>query len=250
MSFRYYEGRLAGAEREAYRAIRISLQSCAKSFSAPRIDTRRLGEIFNMIKLDDPFIFHADALSFRAPAEASHVTVTPRYSMKKQEYEATKATVEKRISRIMADAEGLSPLKAEKYIHDYIIKNVRYDKLKKAYSHEVTGSLCHGIGVCEGMSKTFKLLCDASGIECIVATGIGVPPESATGKREERHAWNIVIFGERAAGVDVTFDRALTAEGRIRYDFFNVPDEIMNICHGSTDYPVPRCRGFTKHQEE
>ena len=249
MSYRYYEGTLSSAEREAYRAMRSGLSSYETSFSVPRLDTRRLGEIFSMVKLDDPLIFHTGSLSFVAKDGASNITVKPVYSMKKQEYSSTVEIVKKRVRKVMAPADGFLPIETEKYIHDYIVRNVRYDKLKKTYSHEVTGPLCHGIGVCEGMSKVFKLLCDAAGIECLVVTGIGVPPNAATGKKSERHAWNIVIINGVAAALDVTFDASLSSGGRICRAFFNVSDEVMRTCHGSEDFPVPRCPGSKPRRE-
>ena len=36
------------------------------------------------------------------------------------------------------------------------VKHVRYDKLKKSYSHEIIGPLGQGVGVCEGIAKSVK----------------------------------------------------------------------------------------------
>ena len=242
MPHRYYEEGLSGAEGEAFRALCRGLSSFDRQFSAPRLDTRRLGEIFSMVKLDCPEFFHVESLAFKYFENSSSVTVTPTYTMDRREYEATREIVKKRIKKVLAPAEGLSGVKLERFIHDYIVKSVRYDKLKKAYSHEVTGPLCHGIGVCEGISKTFKLLCDEAGIDCMVATGIGVPPESATGKKSERHAWNIVFLYGTAYGVDVTFDLSLSRDGKIKYYYFNAAEEVMSRCHSNPDFPLPRLK--------
>lgn len=66
-------------------------------------------------------------------------------------------------------AEKLSEKEKELFIHDFIVKNVKYDKLKKEYSHEIIGALGNGVAVCEGMAKAVKILCDELGIWCIVA---------------------------------------------------------------------------------
>ena len=50
-----------------------------------------------------------------------------------------------------------------------IYENVRYDKLKKPYSHEIIGPLGQGVGVCEGIAKAVKVLCDALGLWCMIA---------------------------------------------------------------------------------
>ena len=62
----------------------------------------------------------------------------------------------------------LSEWEKEKYVHDFICENVHYDKLKKSYSHEIIGPLGQGVGVCEGIAKSVKVLCDALGIWCMM----------------------------------------------------------------------------------
>lgn len=47
-------------------------------------------------------------------------------------------------------------------------KNVVYDKLKKQYSHEIMGPLGQGVGVCEGIAKSVKILCDKLQIPALV----------------------------------------------------------------------------------
>ena len=237
----YYESQLSQTERAVYRDIARGLASCEKQFQTVRLDTKRLGEIFSMVRLDDPMMFHVDSLNFTYVDGASKVTVKPVYTMMKQEYEDTCAVIAKRLKKIFVGVMELGDVDRERFVHDYIVRNVRYDRPMKQYSHEITGPLCHGIGVCEGMAKTFKLLCDEAGIESVVVTGIGVPPDESTGKKSERHAWNIVFLDDVAYAVDVTFDATLSAYGRIRYDYFNVTDEVMAKCHGETDFPVPVC---------
>lgn len=83
-------------------------------------------------------------------------------------------------------------MEQERAIHDFIVENVRYDKLEKPYSHEVIGPLTNGVGVCEGMAKTVKLLCDGLGLPCMIAVSDrDVPMVNATctpGTRPARRA--------------------------------------------------------------
>ena len=48
-----------------------------------------------------------------------------------------------RISKLARPALHLDEKEKELYIHDFICGNVRYDKLKKAYSHEIIGCLLY-----------------------------------------------------------------------------------------------------------
>ena len=73
-------------------------------------------------------------------------------------------------------------------VHDFICQGVCYDKLKKPYSHEIIGLLGEGVGVCEGIAKTVKILCDALGIWCMIAISEANPEKNI----KYRHAWNII----------------------------------------------------------
>ena len=75
-----------------------------------------------------------------------------------------------RVEKLVRPAKSMSELEKEKYVHDFICQNVRYDKLKKSYSHEIIGPLGQGVGVCEGIAKSVKVL---SG--CTWASGASLP---------------------------------------------------------------------------
>ena len=53
-----------------------------------------------------------------------------------------------RVEKLIRPAQKLSEWEKEKYVHDFICENIRYDKLKKSYSHEIIGPLGQGVGVC------------------------------------------------------------------------------------------------------
>ena len=74
-----------------------------------------------------------------------------------------------RVEKLVRPAKSMSELEKEKYVHDFICQNVRYDKLKKSYSHEIIGPLGQGGGVCEGIAKSVKMLLDALGVWNVIA---------------------------------------------------------------------------------
>lgn len=132
----------------------------------------------------------------------------------------------------------------EKYIHDFICENITYDKLKKPYSHEIIGPLGQGVGVCEGIAKSVKVLCDALGVWCVIAI-CGNNPEKGI---KYRHTWNIVRIGGQYYHLDATFDNTLgkhqgnaEAPGEIRYDYFNLGDKAVFRDHEPLIAPAPGC---------
>ena len=81
------------------------------------------------------------------------------------------------------------------------------------------------MGVCEGIAKSVKVLCDALGIWCMIAI-CGNNPEKGI---KYRHTWNIVKIGGQFYHLDVTFDNTLgkhsLAGQELRYDYFNLEDK-------------------------
>jgi hypothetical protein len=120
----------------------------------------------------------------------------------------------------------------EKIIHDYIINNTRYydEKYAKGMhpddAYEEYGSLLSGFAVCKGYAETMKLLCDLSGIECMIVKGTTENNGKIVG-----HAWNIVKIDDEYYHVDVTNDDPLPTDGSqiqiLTYCYFNLPDSEM-----------------------
>ena len=124
----------------------------------------------------------------------------------------------------------------DKYIHDFICENIHYDKLKKPYSHEIIGPLGQGVGVCEGIATSVKILCDALGIWCII-TVCGNNPDKGI---QYRHTWNIVKIGGKYYHLDATFDNTL-GKDEVRYDYFNLDDKSIFRDHEPLIVPAPAC---------
>ena len=125
----------------------------------------------------------------------------------------------------------------ELYIHDMICSTVRYDKLKKPYSHEIIGPLGQGVGVCEGIAKSVKILCDALGIWCIIAISEANPEKQI----KYRHAWNVVRIGGVYVHLDATFDNSLSRGDMVRHDYFNLDDRSLFRDHEPALYGIPPC---------
>ena len=136
-----------------------------------------------------------------------------------------------------------TPLEQERAIHDFICENVRYDKLKKPYSHEIIGPLGQGVGVCEGIAKSVKILCDALGLWCIIAVSENNPAQGV----KYRHAWNIVRLDGQYYHLDATFDATLSQPGVVRHDYFNLDDRALFRDHQAPLYPEKR--SFTKIED-
>ena len=202
----YYE-KLTKQQQKAYHAMKTGLELLAPSFSVPRLDGKELADIYFMLRLDCPEIFYTVQFRYRYYPDSEYVEMIPEYLFNKNKILDHRKAMEARVKKLARQAEKLSEKEKEQFVHDFICENVRYDKLKKAYSHEIIGPLGQGVGVCEGIAKAVKILCDALGIWCMIAVSEANPEKNI----KYRHAWNIVRIGGKYYHLDVTFDNSLSS---------------------------------------
>lgn len=237
-----YYNQLPRNQQIIYHQILTGLSDLASSFSVAKIDRKTCSDLFFMLRLDHPEIFYASGFRCRSYPQADSMEFIPEYIFEKNKIREHKKALEARTTKIARMAEKLGESEKELFIHDFICENVHYDKLKKAYSHEIIGPLAQGVGVCEGIAKSVKILCDRLGIWCMIAVSDANPEK----KIKYRHAWNVVRIGGQYYHLDATFDLSLSkpdasGERLIRHDYVNLPDSLIFRDHEPVIYPVPPC---------
>ncbi|WP_343208031.1 transglutaminase domain-containing protein [Anaerolentibacter hominis] len=234
----YYYNHMNKLEQSVYYAMRNGLTSLAPSFLVPRMESRELTEIFFRLRLDCPEIFYAVGFRYRFYQDSGNIEMIPDYLFDKSKVKDHQKAMEARVEKLVRPVRSLTEWEKEEFIHDFICSNVRYDKLKKPYSHEIIGPLGQGVGVCEGIAKSVKILCDALGIWCIIAVSEANPEKEI----KYRHAWNIVRIGGTYYHLDATFDNSLGYCGSLRHDYFNLSDRQLFRDHEPALYGVPECQ--------
>ena len=233
----YYYQRMDKPCKAAYHAMKTGFTALSPAFSVPRLDNRTLSDIFFQLRLDCPDIFYVTGFSYRFAQGAENVELLPEYLFDKGKIKDHQKALAARVAKLVRPAQAMSVWEKERYIHDFLCENVRYDKLKKPYSHEIIGPLGQGVGVCEGIAKSVKVLCDALGLWCIIAVS-EANPESGV---KYRHAWNILKLDGQYYHLDATFDGSLSRDGVIRRDYFNLDDSRLFRDHQPVLSPVPPC---------
>lgn len=207
----------------------------------PTTDGNWLYDVFFQLRLDHPEIFWAVGFKYRYYKDSPNLILIPEYIFDKNKIRKHQKALGARVDKLVRTAMKFSEWDKEKYVHDFICENIRYDKLKKPYSHEIIGPLGHGVGVCEGIAKSVKVLCDALGVWCIIAI-CGNNPEKGI---KYRHTWNIVKIGGTYYHLDATFDNTLGKHSfgakEIRYDYFNLDDKNIFRDHEPLIAPAPAC---------
>ncbi len=233
----YYYSLLNKTQQKAYHAIKTGLLALVPAFPVLRLDAKELADIYFMVRMDCPEIFYTVKYSYRFYADSEHVEMVPEYLFTKNKIKDHQEAMRSRMKKLARPAEKMNEKEKEQYIHDFICANVRYDKLKKPYSHEIIGPLGQGVGVCEGIAKTVKMLCQELGIWCIIALSEANPEKGI----KYRHAWNVVRINGAYYHLDATFDNTLGKTGAIRYDYFNLSDSQIFRDHEPVIWKIPAC---------
>lgn len=236
----YYYKQLNKQQQAIYYALLKGIQNLEEEFIIPKCEKEELYDIFFRMRLDHPEIFWATGFRYKYYNDSPNLIFVPEYLFKKNKIQEHQKAMSARIEKLVRPALKLSEWEKEKYVHDFICENVYYDKLKKPYSHEIIGPLGQGVGVCEGIAKTVKVLMDALGIWCMIAL-CGNNPEKGI---KYRHTWNIIKIGGNFYHLDATFDNTLSCKdshSEIRYDYFNLSDKQIFRDHEPLIAPAPKC---------
>ena len=233
----YYYDQLNKEQQRAYYAIREGLLNLQDSFAVPKLSGKELADIYFMIRMDCPEIFYSVTYSYRYYPDSTAVEMIPEYLFSKDKIREHRLALASRVKKLARQAADLDEKGKELFVHDFIVQNVKYDKLKKEYSHEIIGALGNGVAVCEGMAKAVKILCDELGIWCIIALSDNNPDKGI----KYRHAWNVVRIGGQYYHLDATFDNTLSKNDTVRYDYVNLSDKQIFRDHEPVIWKVPAC---------
>ena len=202
----YYYNHMNKAQQAAYHSILSGVENLADEFQIPALEGEELYNVFFQMRLDHPEIFWVSSYKYRYYKDSPNLIFIPEYLFDKKKICEHQKAMTARVEKLIRPAQKLSEWEKEKYVHDFICENIRYDKLKKSYSHEIIGPLGQGVGVCEGIAKAVKVLLDALGVWCVIAI-CGNNPETS----------------------------------EIRYDYFNLDDSQIFRDHEPLIAPAPHC---------
>lgn len=184
-------------------------------------------DIVDCVKYDNPQLFDVESITSQT---GSKTTLYPDYEYTKEEYFAIRTKCILASKNIVKTVQG-DPYTKELLIHDWICKNLKYVKDSPG-AHSIVGPLLYRTGVCEGFSKLFKLLMDMVECPTIFISGYHIQNNN-----KDPHSWNAVLINNKWYNVDATFDNTLS-ETTVRYDYFNIPDRILDNDHEPNSYKV------------
>jgi hypothetical protein len=189
----------------------------------PDMSGARYSKIIDLLRIEELTYTHLlsrQAGEFVASEAKYEVKFT--YNLSPQEMTDRNAESELAALDILSKMpKELSDYEKVKYFHDYLILNVDKNTTDPD-ALSIYGTLIRGIANCEGYTRTLSYLCNLSGIENLILTGL----------TDTRHMWNMIKLGGNWYHVDVTFDEpdenlAKEYPDFISYQHFLIGDETI-----------------------
>jgi hypothetical protein len=224
MVTRYGYEQLSREDKKVYDSARTDIGSYNETvLYDPGMDGARYSKIIDLLRIEELTYTHLlsrQAGEFIASEAKYEIKFT--YDLSPEEMTERNVQSEQAAREILSNMpDGLSDYEKVKYFHDYLILNVDKNTTDMD-ALTIYGTLIRGIANCEGYTRTLSYLCNLSGIENLILTGL----------TDTRHMWNMVKLGGNWYHIDVTFDEpdenlAKEYPDFISYQHFLVGDETI-----------------------
>ena len=238
--YKFFRSTLTEREKEIYDQLYKGIVDRKSEVLLAGVSFEQGKKIVNAILADNPMFFHVDSFSFLAALFSC--VIKPIYNMTELQYQACIPQLEAAIYAYVNQAQvhSSSSMEAIRKLHSLIVRKIRYHD-DGAASHTVIGPLVNRQGVCEGIAKSVKLICDCLRIPSAVIFGTALTQAKGT---RENHAWNAIKADGTWLYFDFTYDLTLNSSNPcpslIRYDYFALSLEEISADHSSDLSAIPQ----------
>ena len=232
----YYFSRLTNEQKLTYKSILSCIFSFSKEIEVSVASTSELNLMLDYILLDNPLIFYVSGFMVASEPKNKKCYIKPIYEYS-EGFVKENTVVIKNHLKVFDSVKLKSDLEKELFVHDFCLRNFKYDGSFNKISHSALGLILNKTAVCEGIAKYVKLVFDYIGVKSLVVTGEGKDPKENS--KYEPHAWNIVKIDNKTYHLDVTYNMSLSDKIN-RYDYFNLSDEDIKNEYKITSI-TPKC---------
>lgn len=236
--YRYYRTN-SSIGSDAYDSLCFGLKCFDSEIKINEISSDRCETLISYISDDDPLVFQAGECA--AYIGNGYIILKPHYLFEKNTYhslvEEVKKSINQTINIIASDDEWDTLIN----LHAFILSNWEYKDFGYD-AHTVVGPAIHATGVCQGIARCVKLICDYLGIDCIVVSGTAVQGITGLGGN---HSWNAIKLSGEWYYFDFTFDLTMSKGcpcAHTFFDYFAISkseidrdhfDASVNLCSGT-----------------
>lgn len=214
----YYET-LNSNQKKIYKQVYANALKYKKEFTpVTKIKSTELSDVIYAINYDHPELFYLDTTyGYKYTSDYTCVQIVLNYNTTINNIESNKLEFDKEINKIVKEAKKYKThYEKEKYVHDYLVKNVDYE-LNSKYNQSAYSAIVNKKSVCSGYARSFQL----------IMTKLEIPTYYVTGSSTSGpHAWNIISLSDGFYNIDVTFD-----DTTMSHKYFNLEDNKFDKNH-------------------
>ena len=239
---RYGRYKLPSEYKKVYDAVTGAIEKREIQVQVEAIPREAIRLIWQALEIDNPQFYYVKFDSWSALRSDTSCTLLIEYTIPLEEQHMLDQKLAAICSFLKRKAVGKNQKETAQILHDWLVYQRKYGEYegKTETANNILGSLIYGEAVCEGYAKTYKYLCDALKLRCMVVHGTA---KSSVNGKEEGHAWNVVRVDGNFYHVDVTFDLCIENEYISRFYFLLSDKECMfDHSAGEASFPPPDCR--------
>ena len=187
---------------------------CKKEYINCVTDLKEISDDENILSIINNFVHPYNSfktISFTY-TDKGKFSLTIEHVYNKEEIAEINYVVDTKIKELITD--NMSTQDKIKIIHDYIINNTKYDKLKNDNINDTTyksntayGVLIEGYGICSGYSDTMSIFLNKLGIQNYKISN-------------DTHIWNLIYVNGKWVHLDATWDDPISEYNENRDTYF------------------------------
>ena len=217
-----YFAMLNDNEQKLYKQIYANANELVETF-LPNVEVSidEVKNTFEAVYNDHPELFWVNTSYSYKYTQSNHVVqIILSYNETSNNIEKSKELFYGEVNRLVNNANRYSTnYEKEKYVHDYIVNNVKYDK-NASMNQSAYSALINKKTICAGYSRAFQF----------IMIQLQIPTYYVVGVSSVNHAWNMVKLDDGYYNVDLTWDNSDIT----RYRYFNRTDRDFSSSHKRT----------------
>ena len=232
-----YFGMLSDKEKTLYKQIYANANEIVESFK-PTIDISvdEVKNTFEALYNDHPELFWLNtSYSYKYTESKKCVQIILNYNDTAKDIDKSTKLFNSTVDNIIKnDKKYKTNYQREKYVHDYLVKNIKYDK-NATMNQSAYSALINKKTICAGYARAFQY----------IMIKLEIPTYYVVGVSNVNHAWNMVLLDDGYYNVDLTWDNSDLS----RYKYFNKTDKDFSSTHKRTglSLKLPKCNA-TKYR--
>ena len=229
-----YFGYLNENQQKIYKQIYANAVEYVTTFvPTENISVEEVKEVFEALYNDHPELFWVNtSYSYKYTSNDICVQIILNFNETADNIDYYKKLFDDAANKIIKEANKYNTdyLK-EKYVHDTIVKSVKYDK-NASMNQSAYSALVNKKTICAGYSRAFQY----------IMIQLHIPTYYCVGISKVNHAWNIVKLDDGYYNVDLTWDTSDIT----RYKYFNKTDSDFSKSHKRTGLSLnlPKCNAY------